>query len=123
MTDSTNKSLADKVAIITGGGSGIGRGIAVRMAQAGANVVLAGRRPDVLDKVRDEITALGGNAIAVPTDISNKADVDKLIQTTIAEYNKIDILVNCAGIANISPFIEMSDQKRDEVWNTNLKGT
>ena len=123
MSNTIGTPLATRVSIVTGGGSGIGRGIAIRMARAGASVVLAGRRTDVLDKVRDEITALGGNAIAVPTDISKKADIDKLIQAAIAEYGKINILVNCAGIANITPFMEMSDEKRDEVWNTNLKGT
>jgi len=123
MSNSTNRTLEGKVAIITGGGSGIGRGIAVRMAQAGANVVLAGRRTDVLDKVRDEITALGGDALAVPTDVSNKVDAEKLVQQTIDSYGRVDILVNCAGIANVTPFMEMTDEKRDEVWNTNLKGT
>jgi NAD(P)-dependent dehydrogenase (short-subunit alcohol dehydrogenase family) len=120
---SAGTPLAGRVAIITGGGSGIGRGIAIRMAQAGADVVLAGRRPDVLDKVCAEIKALGGLCLAVPTDISQKANVDKLVEKVMAELGKIDILVNCAGIANITPFIEMSDEKRDEVWNTNLKGT
>jgi len=115
--------LEGKVVTITGGGSGIGRGIAIRMAQAGASVVLAGRRTDVLDKVRDEITSLGSNAIAVPTDISNRIDVDKLIRATIAQYSEIDILVNCAGVGNMAPFTEMTDAKRDEVWNTNIKGT
>ncbi len=115
--------LKARVAIITGGGSGIGRGIAVKMARAGADVVVAGRRPDVLDNVCDEIKALGGGTLAVPTDISKKADVEKLVQAAIAQFGKIDVLVNCAGIANITPFMEMSDEKRDEVWNTNLKGT
>ncbi|MBT3362816.1 MAG: SDR family oxidoreductase [Chloroflexi bacterium] len=123
MSNSIGTPLAGRVAIITGGGSGIGRGIAIRMARAGASVVVAGRRMDILDKVCDEIKALGGQALAVPTDVSQKADVDKLIQTTIDQYGKIDILVNCAGIANVKTFVEISDEKRDDVWNTNLKGT
>jgi NAD(P)-dependent dehydrogenase (short-subunit alcohol dehydrogenase family) len=123
MSDSIGTPLKGRIAIITGGGSGIGRGIAIRMAQAEASVVLAGRRPDVLDNVCDEIKALGGYSLTVPTDISKRAGVDKLVQATVDRYGKIDILVNCAGIANITPFMEMSDEKRDEVWNTNLKGT
>jgi len=120
---SQGRPLAGRVGIVTGGGSGIGRGIAIRMAQAGASVVLAGRRLDVLDKVRAEITTLGGHALAVPTDISKKVDVEKMVQKTIDLFSKVDILIKCAGIANITPFTEMSDEKRDEVWNTNLKGT
>jgi len=122
-TNFSTNALKGRVAIITGGGSGIGRGIAIRMAQAGASVVLAGRRLDVLDKVYEEITALGGKALAFPTDISNRIDIDKLIKATVAQYDKIDILVNCAGIGNMAPFTEMTDAKRDEVWNTNIKGT
>jgi len=115
--------LKGRVGIITGGGSGIGRGIAIRMAHAGADVVLAGRRPEPLQQVCDQIAALGGKALAVPTDISQKTDVEKLIESAIDSFGKIDILVNCAGIANITPFIVMSDEKRNEVWNTNMKGT
>ena len=116
-------SLVGKVAIVTGGGSGIGRGIAIRMAQAGASVVLAGRRPDVIESVRDEIIALGGNAIAVPTDITKKQDIDNLVQKAIAMYKTIDILVNNAGVGNMTHFASISDSERDVVWNTNMKGT
>ncbi len=115
--------LKGRVGIITGGGTGIGRGIALRLAQAGADVLLAGRRPEPLQQVCDQIAALGGKALAVPTDISQKADVEKLIQAAIDSFGKIDILVNNAGIGNMAPFIEMTDAKRDEVFSTNIKGT
>ncbi len=115
-------SLAGKVAIVTGGGSGIGRGIALQFAKADADVVVAGRRLSVLKNVAEEIKALGRRSLSVQTDVSHKVDVDKLIQKVMAKFRRVDILVNSAGIGHSVPFIEMTDDLRDRIWDINVKG-
>ncbi len=115
-------SLEGKVAIVTGGGSGIGRGIALRFAEAGADVVVAGRRLSVLEKMAEELKALGRRSLSVQTNVSQKGDVDNLIQTVMAEFGRVDILVNNAGIAHSAPFVEMTDDLRDRIWDINVKG-
>jgi len=76
----SNLSLEGRVAIVTGGGTGIGRGIALEFAKTGADVVVASRRLSVLEKVAEEVTALGRRSLAVQTDISRKTDVDNLVR-------------------------------------------
>lgn len=92
--------LHNKVAIITGASRGIGRATALTFAQAGAGVVLAARNKHELQALADEIKAQGGKALAVPTDVTNQADVDLLITFTIRAFRHIDILVNNAGVLN-----------------------
>jgi len=92
--------LYHKVAIITGASRGIGRAAALTLAQAGAAVVLAARNGPALQALADEIKAAGGKALAVPTDVTNQADVDLLITFTIRAFRQIDILVNNAGVLN-----------------------
>ena len=87
-------SLAGKVALVTGGGTGIGRSIALEFARQGANVAVSGRRPEPLKKVAEEIKETGRDSIAVPTDVSKKSEVDQLVTTVNQTLGKIDILVN-----------------------------
>jgi len=115
-------SLEGEVAIVTGGGTGIGRGIALEFAKAGADVVVASRRLSVLDKVAEEVTALGKRSLAVQTDISRKTDVDNLVQRVMDEFGGIDILVNDAVIFTGTPVIEMSEDEWDKTMDVNLKG-
>ncbi len=115
-------SLEGKVAIVTGGGSGIGRGIALRFAEAGADTIVAGRRLSVLERVADELRVLGRRSLPVQTDVSQRRDVDNLVQTVMAEFGRVDILVCSAGISDTAPFIEMTDDRRDKVWDINMKG-
>jgi 7-alpha-hydroxysteroid dehydrogenase len=89
--------LTDKVAVVTGGSAGIGRGCAVAFAEAGANVALAARTPERLEKVAAQIGDLGRKAIAVPCDVNDRAQLDNLVDRTMQEFGRIDILVNNAG--------------------------
>ena len=117
-----NLSLEGQVAIITGGGTGIGRGIALEFAKAGADVVVASRRLSVLEKVGREVTALGKRSLAIQTDISRKTDVDNLIQRVMDEFGVIDILVNNAGVGGKFTLLETPEDEWDRVIDTNLKG-
>lgn len=102
-------SLAGRVAIITGGGTGIGRGSALILAEHGADVVLAGRRPDPLQSTAKEIEALGRSALAVPTDVISAEACRRLVDTTVREFGRVDILVNCAGGAETKSILKWPD--------------
>ena len=89
--------LTDKVAIVTGAGQGIGRGIAIAFAEAGADVVCAARTQDDIDEVADVVRAIGRRALAVRTDVMVTADLEALVEATTAEFGRLDVLVNNAG--------------------------
>jgi len=114
--------LKDKVAIVTGAGQGIGRGIALALAKDGAKVVVA----DITDKrfeVAKEIEAMGSQGLAVKCDVSNREDVASMVKEALNKFGRVDILVNNAGIYPFKPFAEMTEQDWDRVLNVNLKGT
>ena len=102
------KELDGRVAIVTGASSGLGRGIAEKLAGAGAKVVLAARRKDVLDQIAADIKRDGGAALAVPTDVTKEADVVALFKKACGAFGRVDILVNNAGVPNFTPTEEMS---------------
>lgn len=115
--------LNDCVAIVTGGGRGIGRSIALELASAGAKVVVnyAGRS----DKAEETVALVrqaGGEGLAVQADVSQAEDVERLIQTALEHYGKIDILVNNAGITRDTLLLRMKEADWDAVLATNLKG-
>ncbi len=115
--------LTDKVAIVTGAGQGIGRAIALRLAGAGATVVIAEMNREVGDAVAKEIQALGRKSLVVEVDVSKMDQTQRLAQQTLETFNQIDILVNNAGIAGKTatlPDLEESDW--DAVLDVNLKG-
>lgn len=114
--------LRGKVAIITGAKQGMGRTHALKLALAGAKVVVSDISKEECQLVVDEIKKMKGEAIAVKCDISQKSDVDNLIKETLNAFKKIDILVNNAGIFPFKPFLEMSEQDFMKVINVNLKG-
>lgn len=117
-----NLPLEGKVAIVTGGGTGIGRAIALEFAGAGADVVVASRRLVPLEKVATEINALGRRSLAVQTDVSSKADVENLVVKTFSEFDGIDILVNNAAIYSRTPILETIEDEWDGIIDINLKG-
>jgi 7-alpha-hydroxysteroid dehydrogenase len=93
-------SLAGKVAIVTGAGLGIGRGIAVGFAEAGADVVLAARTESDLQEVAELVRAAGRRALAVPTDVLDSAQCEQLVTKAVEEFGRLDILVNNAGTSD-----------------------
>jgi NAD(P)-dependent dehydrogenase (short-subunit alcohol dehydrogenase family) len=119
----SSRRLEDRVALVTGGGTGIGRAAALAFAQNGATVVLAGRRPEVIESVSHEIVATGGDALAVPTDISREVDIRRLIDTATDRYGRLDVAFNNAGIlGNFAPIAEQTSSDFDAVIATNLRG-
>lgn len=114
--------LSGKTAIVTGGALGIGYGITYRLAEAGANVVIANRTKEEADKVVADLSQKGWKLKAVKTDVSLEADVKNMVQETIAAFGSIDILVNNAGIYPSIPVHRMTLDDFEKVIAVNLKG-
>lgn len=112
--------LQDKVAIITGSNTGIGKGIAEVFAKEGAKVVINGRRKEVIDAVVAQINADGGQAMAVQADVTKEPEVLGLFEKTLAAWGKVDILVNNAGVAIHKPTWEMTLAQWQSVVDINL---
>ncbi|CAN5771467.1 3-oxoacyl-[acyl-carrier-protein] reductase [soil metagenome] len=129
---STLFDLTGKVAIVTGGSRGIGRGIALRVAEAGAKVVVNYHDPGELElgrnnvadatEVLETITAAGGEAIAIEADVSSQPDVERLVAETVRAYGALDILVNNAGICPFHNFLDMPLALWQKVMDVNLTG-
>ena len=114
-------SLAGKVAVVTGASRGIGRAIALGFAEAGADVAVAARSEDDLETLAKEIDALGRRAIAVRTDVRERADIEALIERTVAELGRLDVLVNNAGGSNFtSPLVGLRPEGWDKLLSLNL---
>ncbi len=114
--------LKDLAAVITGAGQGIGRGIALLFAQEGARVVLAARSADKLARVQEEIEAAGGDAVAVPTDVSVRSQMERLFAAAAERCGGLDILVNNAGVGMGTRLEDIRDEDYDRLVNTNLRG-
>ncbi len=116
--------LKDKVAIVTGGATGIGKAIAHAYAREGAKVVIASRRADIGEACAQELTDQGHTALYVQTDISRIEQNVELVAVTVAHFGQIDILVNNAGIVTeFGPFFECTEERFDKVADVNLKGS
>ena len=115
-------SLKNKVAIVTGGNSGIGMAIALELARQGANVVIDYiAHPEAKETLEQQITALGGRAIGVEADVSKVADLQKLIDTSVAQFGRVDIMVNNAGIETRTSILDTSEGQYNRVLDVNLK--
>ena len=114
--------LKDKVAVVTGATRGIGRAIAVRFGQEGARVVVVGRDEEMGRETVHLVGLAGGQAISVPTDVSDSAQVRDMVDTVVDRCGRIDILVNNAAICPFEDFLEMSEALWDRVLDVNLKG-
>jgi 3-oxoacyl-[acyl-carrier protein] reductase len=114
--------LANQVAVVTGAGRGIGRAIALKFAQEGADVVCVSRTVENSEKVANEIRALGRKAWAVAVDVSDSNAVAVAGEKILADAGRVDILVNNAGVTKDGLLMRMSDADWDAVLNTNLKG-
>jgi NAD(P)-dependent dehydrogenase (short-subunit alcohol dehydrogenase family) len=128
-------SLDGKVAIVTGGGTNLGKAMCHALAKAGADIVVAGRTPGTIEETASEVRAIGKRGIAIPTDVTDSRQVDHLIEGTLNEFGKVDILVNNAGVARgiepsprdpipkePGPIWELTDAMWHHAIDTNLTG-
>ena len=116
------KTLAGKVAIVTGGNRGIGLAIARLLAEDGASVVVSGRDAARLEAAVKELESLGAPAMAVAADAAKREDADRLVEATRERFGRIDVLVNNAGITRDQLLVRMKDDDWDQVLDTNLRG-
>ena len=114
--------LRDRVAIITGGGQGIGRATCLLLAKEGANIVIAEHNPTTAETVGKEIEALGGRNLVLQTDVSDSNSVRSMVNQTLDAFGQIDILVNNAGIFSYTQIEECTEEEWDRIMAVNLKG-
>ncbi len=115
--------LKGKTAIVTGGGRGIGKAIALDLAKEGCNVVISSRTKEELDATVAEIKKYGVGALGLQLDLSDEKNIDTLVDTTLRTFNTVDVLVNCAGILIPKPFLDVTVEEWDNHMDINLKAT
>ena len=115
--------LSEKVGLITGAGTGIGRAIAVEFSREGARVAVAGRRGELLATLVAEIAKQGGQALAVPCDVTRAEDAERAVNVTTKQFGRLNIVVNCAGALELGSAEETSEAQFDHLIAVNLKGT
>lgn len=113
--------LKDKVAIVTGASRGIGKAIALAFAKEGANVVVTARTEEEIKKVSNEIQSSGSKSMAIKGDVTVKKDIEKVVRKTVEEFEKIDILVNSAGIYLKKPIIDTTESELEKIMEVNFK--
>lgn len=114
--------LKDKVAIVTGAGTGIGRGIALAFAQEGARIVVVGRRLEKVQATADTIHGEDGQSLALALDVSNTVEVARMVHETLARFGTVDVLVNNAAVRDPGGILELSEPQWDRMMAVNVKG-
>jgi NAD(P)-dependent dehydrogenase (short-subunit alcohol dehydrogenase family) len=114
--------LAGKVAVVVGGSSGIGRTVALGLAEGGADVVSSARRIDLVNTLADEIEKLGRRSLRVACDVADRSSLEKLLKECLAAFGKVDILVNAAGITKRAPTVAYAEEDWNRIMDTNLTG-
>ncbi|MCJ7673534.1 MAG: glucose 1-dehydrogenase [Sedimentisphaerales bacterium] len=115
--------LNGKMAIVTGSGQGIGKAVALRLAHEGADVVVADINLEKAQQTAQEIRALRRRAMTYGVDVASVAEIRRMVDSVAAEFGRIDILVNCAGVVQAKPFLEITEDDWDRIIDINLKGT
>jgi NAD(P)-dependent dehydrogenase (short-subunit alcohol dehydrogenase family) len=116
-------SLDDKVAVVVGGTSGIGRALSLGLSAAGASVVASSRRAEQVDAIARELEALGARTLRVTSDVTSRDSLEKLLGATVQAFGHVDILVNCAGRTKRTPTLEVGEAEWNAILETNLTGT
>ena len=118
----TQLDLKGKIAVVVGGSSGIGRTIALGLAEGGADVVSSARRMELVNTLADEIEKLGRKSLRVTCDVADRASLEKLLEACLEAFGKVDILVNAAGITKRAPTLDYPEQDWNRIIDTNLTG-
>lgn len=122
MTSKNLFHLDGKISLVTGGGKGLGKEIAITLAREGSKVAVCARTKIEIDKVSREINSFGGEAISIKMDVRSERDVKRAFEKVIEKWDRIDILVNNAGISHLGKIIELSIEDWEKVIKTNLTG-
>jgi len=114
--------LSGKVAIVTGAGQGIGRAVALRLAREAADVIVVDIQAETAEQTARDVRALERRGQAHPANVACPAEIESMVAHAVAEFSRVDILVNAAGIAQTKPFLDLSEAEWDHVIDVNLKG-
>ena len=116
-------SLSNRTAVVIGGTTGIGRALALGLAEAGASVVASSRRENEVENVSREIEQRGAKTLRVTSDVTDRASLEKVLQKTVEKFDKVDILVNCAGFTKRGPTLDFAESDWNAIFDCNLNGT
>jgi NAD(P)-dependent dehydrogenase (short-subunit alcohol dehydrogenase family) len=116
-------SLEGKIAVVTGGTSGIGRALSLGLADAGADVIATARRQKQVEETANAIEARGRKTLRITSDVCDRASLEKLLASALESFGKVDILVNCAGMIKRTPALDLPEEEWTNILNTNLTGT
>ncbi len=116
-------SLREKVVVITGGTSGIGRAMSLGLAEVGADVIATARRQQQVDETATEIEARGRKTLRIISDVCNRSSLEALLDAALKSFGKVDILINCAGRIKRTPTLAMAEEEWNAILDTNLTGT